>query len=98
MKPPSSTATRKVASLGLTMATALVIGNMIGSGVFLLPASLGSYGPVSLVAFGLTAIGAILLALVFARLGRTYPETGGPYVYSRRAFGDFIGFQQAWGY
>jgi APA family basic amino acid/polyamine antiporter len=66
--------------------------------VFLLPASLGSYGPVSLVAFGITAIGAILLALVFARLGRTYPETGGPYVYSRKAFGDFIGFQQAWGY
>jgi APA family basic amino acid/polyamine antiporter len=40
----------------------------------------------------------MLLALVFARLGRTYPETGGPYVYSRRAFGDFVGFQQAWGY
>jgi APA family basic amino acid/polyamine antiporter len=80
------------------MATALVVGNMIGSGVFLLPASLGSYGPISLVAFGLTAVGAILLALVFARLGRTYPETGGPYVYSRRAFGDFVGFQQAWGY
>jgi APA family basic amino acid/polyamine antiporter len=91
-------ATKTVAGLGLTMATALVVGNMIGSGVFLLPASLGAYGPVSLVAFGLTAIGAMLLALVFARLGRAYPETGGPYVYSRRAFGDFVGFQQAWGY
>jgi APA family basic amino acid/polyamine antiporter len=91
-------ATKAVAGLGLTMATALVVGNMIGSGVFLLPASLGAYGPVSLVAFGLTAIGAMLLALVFARLGRAYPETGGPYVYSRRAFGDFVGFQQAWGY
>jgi basic amino acid/polyamine antiporter, APA family len=91
-------ATKAVAGLGLTMATALVVGNMVGSGVFLLPASLGAYGPVSLVAFGLTAIGAMLLALVFARLGRAYPETGGPYVYSRRAFGDFVGFQQAWGY
>jgi APA family basic amino acid/polyamine antiporter len=98
MQAPSVQETKRVAGLGLTMATALVIGNMIGSGVFLLPASLGSYGPVSLVAFGLTAIGAMLLALVFARLGRTYPETGGPYVYSRKAFGDFIGFQQAWGY
>jgi APA family basic amino acid/polyamine antiporter len=88
----------KVAGLGLTMATALVVGNMIGSGVFLLPAALGSFGPVSLVAFAITAVGAILLALVFARLGRTYPETGGPYVYSKRAFGDFIGFWQAWGY
>jgi APA family basic amino acid/polyamine antiporter len=80
------------------MATALVVGNMIGSGVFLLPQSLGSYGPISLVAFGLTAAGAVLLALVFARLGQVYPETGGPYAYSRRAFGDFVGFQQAWGY
>lgn len=91
-------ATRRRAGLGLSMATALVVGNMIGSGVFLLPASLGAYGPISLVALGLTALGAMLLALVFARLGRAYPETGGPYAYSRRAFGDFIGFQQAWGY
>lgn len=90
--------THKVAGLGLTMATALVVGNMIGSGVFLLPAALGAFGPISLVAFAITAVGAILLALVFARLGRTYPETGGPYVYSKRAFGDFIGFWQAWGY
>jgi basic amino acid/polyamine antiporter, APA family len=64
---------KAAAGLGLSMATALVVGNMIGSGVFLLPASLGSYGTVSLVAFGLTALGAMLLALVFARLGRTYP-------------------------
>jgi len=94
----STSGVRKVAGLGLTMATALVVGNMIGSGVFLLPAALGAFGPVSLVAFAITAVGAILLALVFARLGRTYPETGGPYVYSKRAFGDFIGFWQAWGY
>ena len=94
----SSPRARKAAGLGLSMATALVVGNMIGSGVFLLPASLGSFGPVSLVAFGITAVGAILLALVFARLGRAYPETGGPYAFSRRAFGDFIGFWQAWGY
>jgi APA family basic amino acid/polyamine antiporter len=97
MNSPTSR-TGKVAGLGLTMATALVVGNMIGSGVFLLPAALGSFGPISLVAFAITAVGAILLALVFARLGRTYPETGGPYVYSKRAFGDFIGFWQAWGY
>jgi APA family basic amino acid/polyamine antiporter len=45
-----------------------------------------------------TAIGAVLLALVFARLGRAFPLTGGPYAYSRRAFGDFVGFLTAWGY
>ncbi|TDC71698.1 amino acid permease [Actinomadura sp. GC306] len=84
--------------LGLWMATALVVGNMIGSGVFLLPSSLAAYGPISLVAWVLTAAGAILLALVFARLARAYPKTGGPYAYARKAFGDFVGFQTAWGY
>jgi APA family basic amino acid/polyamine antiporter len=80
------------------MATALVIGNMIGSGVFLLPSALAAYGGVSVLAWGFTAAGALLLALVFARLGRAYPVTGGPYAFSRRAFGDFVGFQTAWGY
>ena len=40
----------------------------------------------------------MLLALVFANLGRALPRTGGPYAYARRAFGDFVGFQTAWGY
>jgi basic amino acid/polyamine antiporter, APA family len=85
--------------LGLFMATALVIGNMVGSGIFLLPASLAATaGPVSIVAWVFTGIGAMLLALVFARLGRTYPKTGGPYVYVRRAFGDLMGFWTAWSY
>jgi len=52
----STSGVRKVAGLGLTMATALVVGNMIGSGVFLLPAALGAFGPVSLVAFAITAV------------------------------------------
>jgi APA family basic amino acid/polyamine antiporter len=85
-------------SLGLSMATALVIGNMVGSGVFGLPSALASVGPISLLAWVITGAGAILLALVFANLGRAYPQTGGPYVYARRAFGDFAGFWTAWGY
>jgi APA family basic amino acid/polyamine antiporter len=97
-QPPAS-APKLARSMGLWMATALVVGNMIGSGIFLLPSSLASAaGPVSIVAWIFTGIGAMLLALVFARLGRTFPRTGGPYVYARRAFGDFIGFQTAWGY
>jgi amino acid permease len=84
-------------TMGLWMATALVVGNMVGSGVFLLPASLaGTTGPISMPAWGCTGAGAILLALVFANLGRALPRTGGPYAYARRAFGDFIGFQTAW--
>jgi APA family basic amino acid/polyamine antiporter len=83
----------------MTMATALVIGNMVGSGVFLLPASLaGTAGPVSILAWIFTGLGAMLLALVFATLGRAYPKTGGPYVYVRKAFGDFMGFTTAWSY
>ncbi len=85
-------------SLGLWMATALVVGNMVGSGVFGLPASLASTGPISLLSWGFTGVGAVLLALVFANLGRAYPQTGGPYAYARRAFGDFAGFWTAWGY
>lgn len=80
------------------MATALVIGNMIGSGIFLLPSALAGYGGISILGWAVTATGAVLLALVFARLGRAFPRTGGPYAYSRRAFGDFVGFLTAWGY
>lgn len=84
--------------LGMWMATALVVGNMIGSGIFLLPSALAGYGGISILGWVFTAAGAMLLALVFARLSRAFPRTGGPYAYSRRAFGDFVGFLTAWGY
>jgi APA family basic amino acid/polyamine antiporter len=81
------------------MATALVVGNMVGSGIFTLPAALsGEAGPASIVALAFTGLGAMLLALVFANLGRAHPRTGGPYYFARRAFGDFVGFQTAWAY
>ncbi|MBT2212687.1 MULTISPECIES: amino acid permease [Actinomadura] len=80
------------------MASALVVGNMTGSGVFPLPSPLAEHGPISLIAWGFTATGAMLLALVFARLARACQRTGGPYAYARRTFGDFVGFQTAWGY
>ena len=88
-------ATRK---LGMWMVTALVVGNMIGSGIFLLPASLGSFGGISIVGWIVSAAGATLLALVFSRLSRLVRKSGGPYVYTREAFGDFAGFLVAWGY
>src|SRR4051794_14545855 len=97
--PPQNGRPKLKRSMGLWMATALVIGNMVGSGVFLLPATLaGTAGPVSMLGWVFTGAGAILLALVFANLGRALPRTGGPYAYAKRAFGDFIGFQTAWGY
>jgi APA family basic amino acid/polyamine antiporter len=84
--------------LGFWMCVALVVGNTIGSGVFLLPASLAPYGLNSVVAWGLTACGAVLLAIVFAQLSRAYPQAGGPYAYVRLAFGPFTAFIVAWGY
>jgi basic amino acid/polyamine antiporter, APA family len=96
-KPANGAPRRR--TIGLWMATALVVGNMIGSGVFLLPSSLAAAaGPVSLLGWVFTGAGAVLLALVFANLGRAFPAAGGPYAYAHRAFGDFVGFQTAWGY
>lgn len=85
-------------ALGLWRSTALVVGNMVGSGVFLLPASLALYGGISLFGWVLTTVGAVILALVFARWGRIMPEVGGPYAYTRRGFGNFAGFLVGWGY
>ncbi|MEU9145775.1 amino acid permease [Streptomyces sp. NPDC048349] len=83
---------------GLPVATCLVMGNIIGGGIFLLPASVAPFGTISLVAFALLTLGAITLALVFGRLAEQHPQTGGPYVYARAAFGDFAGFLAAWSY
>jgi APA family basic amino acid/polyamine antiporter len=80
------------------MAVALVMGNMIGSGIFLLPASLAELGGISLIGWLVSTGGALMLALVFARLARIDPASGGPYAYTRRAFGDLAGFLVAWGY
>lgn len=83
---------------GLPTASALVVGSVIGTGVFALPSALAGYGPISLVAFGLVTVGAIALALTFRSLSARLPTSGGPYVYAREAFGDFAGFLNAWSY
>ncbi|OEJ34457.1 amino acid permease [Streptomyces subrutilus] len=83
---------------GLPVATCLVMGNIIGGGIFLLPASVAPFGTISLVAFAVLTLGAVALALVFGRLAQRHPQTGGPYVYARAAFGDFAGFLAAWSY
>ncbi|MFB7084689.1 amino acid permease [Streptomyces sp. NPDC056296] len=89
---------RHARRFGLPVATALVMGNIIGGGIFLLPASVAPFGTISLLAFGVLTVGAIALALVFGRLAQRDPRTGGPYVYAREAFGDFAGFLAAWAY
>ena len=84
--------------LGFWSILSLVIGNMIGVGIFIMPSVLAPYGSLSLLGWGLTLIGALLIALIFSRLSSTFPSAGGPYAYARAGFGDFIGFQTAWTY
>ncbi|GAB7006638.1 amino acid permease [Nocardioides sp. AN3] len=83
---------------GLTTAVALIMGSIIGVGIFNLPTSLASYGPITLVSMGLTTVGALVLALLFAALSRRMPADGGPYAYARSAFGNPLGFANAWSY
>lgn len=85
-------------SLGLWMLIALVIGNIIGSGVFVLPAALAPYGAASLLGWAISLGGALMLALVYAWLAQIVPNYGGAYAYARRAFGDSAGFVAAWSY
>lgn len=80
------------------MATALVVGNMIGSGVYMLPASLAPYGWNVIPAWGITIAGSLCIAATFAGLCRALPESGGPYVYVRAAFGPDTAFFIAWAY
>ncbi|WP_313494309.1 amino acid permease [Stenotrophomonas sp.] len=84
--------------MGLTMATMLVAGNMIGTGVFLLPANLATVGSISSLGWLIATAGAIALGLVFARLSQLDPQPGGPYAYARDAFGNYIGFVSNYAY
>src|SRR5215467_11562750 len=83
---------------GLTAAMALIVGSIIGVGIFNLPTSLAVYGPITLVSMALTAVVALALALLFAALSRRLPADGGPYAYARVAFGNRMGFANAWSY
>lgn len=91
-------ASPKARKLGLIMCTALVVGNMIGSGVYLLPASLAPLGWNSIFGWLLTIAGGLCLAFVFASLARAMPRGGGPYAYTRAAFGPGAAFMVSWSY
>lgn len=84
--------------LGFWSILSLVVGNMIGVGIFVMPSLLAPYGSLSLIGWFLTLGGALLIALVFSKLSSILPSAGGPYAYARSGFGDFIGFQSAWTY
>ena len=90
---------QKARALGLTSATGLVIGSIIGTGIFAMPAVLASAGTSSLLTLGVIAIGATLLAVMFGQLTKRVPNSdGGLYAYARHEFGDFAGYLTGWCY
>ena len=84
--------------IGFWSVLALVVGSQIGSGVFMLPASLAPYGIYSIFGWLISAAGALSLALVFAQLCAKFPKTGGPHAYIEHLFGRDVSFFAGWTY
>jgi arginine:agmatine antiporter len=82
-------------TLGWGLAALVVAGNMIGSGLYLLPVTLASTGSSSLIGWLVAAVGAGVLALVFGALGRLIPEADGLSGFAEKGLGRFFGFQVA---
>ncbi len=101
-RPPGeapSKAELKARSIGVTSATGLVVGSIIGTGVFTMPAVLAGAGTSSLATLAVIAVGAMLLAVMFGQLTRRVPNaSGGLYAYARHEFGDFAGYLTGWCY
>lgn len=83
----------KTRKMTLLQATMLVAGNMIGTGIFLLPVCLAAVGSVAVYGWIIATAGATALGLAFAKLGELDPQEGGPYAYARDLLGPYIGFQ-----
>ena len=76
----------------------LVVGNMIGAGIFMLPVSLSVYGSISIFGWLISGFMALILANIFKRLSIKYPGESGPFYYTEKSFGEFVGFFVIWGY
>jgi basic amino acid/polyamine antiporter, APA family len=98
-RPMSSRNREKAHAMGLTSATGLVVGSIVGTGVFTMPAVLAGAGTMGIVVLGVIAVGAMLLAVLFGQLSKRVPNSdGGLYAYSRHEFGDFAGYLVGWCY
>jgi APA family basic amino acid/polyamine antiporter len=90
---------QRARALGLPSATALVVGSIIGTGVFTMPAVMAGAGTSSIITLSVVALGALLLGVLFGQLTKRVPSTdGGMYAYTRHEFGDFAGYLTAWCY
>ncbi|HEV7122523.1 MAG TPA: amino acid permease [Rhodanobacter sp.] len=84
--------------IGFWTCTALVVGNVIGMGIFLLPSSLAPYGFNALIGWGITLFGCLTLARVFAHLSSALPGADGPYGYVRATLGELPAYMSMWAY
>jgi len=85
-------------SFGFWRSWALVVGSMIGNGIFLLPALLAPYGSLSVLGWVCSGVGTLLLAFMLGSLARRSPKLGGPYAYTYMAFGELPSFFVGWGH
>ena len=86
-------------ALGLGMAIAIVVGNVIGSGIFAKPGEIAEAGrtfPLVITAWVVGGVLSFLGALCFAELSAMLPQAGGMYVYLQKAYGRCVGFLQGW--
>ena len=96
---PESSKPQLVRDLGATHATAVVVGTVIGSGIFLVPSEMMQAVGSARLVYLAWLVGGVLSffgALVYAELGAMKPEAGGEYVYLRDSFGPLAGFLDAW--
>src|SRR5262249_31484589 len=87
------------AQLGLWDAVSIIVGIIIGVGIFVTPSTIFAQAPHPAIAIGLWILGGVLAllgALCFAELASAYPRSGGEYIYLTRAFGPLTGFLFAW--
>jgi len=85
-------------SFGFWRSWALVVGSMIGNGIFMLPAVLAPYGSLSVLGWVFSGIGTLLIAFMLGTLAKRSPRLGGPYAYTHMAFGDLPSFFVGWGH
>jgi len=88
---------RLVRAIGLFSLTAMAVNGMVGAGIFVLPAQVaGILGPAALSAYVVAGFAVGLIVLCFAEVGTLFERSGGPYLYARAAFGNWIGFEIGW--
>ncbi len=101
MNPPKETSNEKHSTLNLSLLVALVVGSIIGSGIFGIPQNMatGAGAGAILIGWTITGIGMLMLARVYQMLALRKPELdNGVYAYARAFSGEYVGFNSAWGY